>query len=159
LLAAQQMARGGRGGRGSRDGTTTDSMSAFTGQVRRYAPNIFRQILQQKDTLHLDLTSGQVSLLTQLADSLIKQIDTLAVHLQRKLLSIGNNADPQSIQVQMRPILVDAQELGAKSIKEAQSILTKEQWAKLPERIRSPQAVFGPGIGVGGGRGGRPPGS
>jgi hypothetical protein len=49
---------------------------------------------------------------------------------------------------------MEAQELGARSIKEAQQILIPAQWAKLPERIRSPQAVFGP---VGGG-GGRPPG-
>jgi hypothetical protein len=133
-------------------------MSAFTGQVRRYAPNIFRQILQQADTLHLALTPEQVSLLTQQSDSLLKLIDTLAVRLQKKMLAVGNNADPQSVQVQMRPILVEAQELGARSIKQAQLLLTKDQWAKLPERIRSPQAVFGPGPGIGGGRGGRPPG-
>jgi hypothetical protein len=94
-----------------------------------------------------------------MGDSLVKQTDTLAQHLMKKLLSVGNNPDPAAVQLQMRPILVEAQELGAKSNKEAQAILTKEQWSKLPERVRSPQAVFGPGPGAGGGRGGRPPGS
>jgi hypothetical protein len=160
LLAAQEMARGGRGGRGGQNAAAGDSMSAFNGQVRRYSPNIFRQILQQNDTLHLGLTPVQTSLLTTMADSLVKQTDTLAQHLRKKLLSVGNNPDPAAVQLQMRPILVEAQELGAKSIKEAQTILTKEQWAKLPERVRNPPAVFGPGPGAGGGggRGGRPPG-
>jgi hypothetical protein len=150
LLAAQAMARGGRGGRG---GNPADSANPMAGMARRYAPNIFRQILTQADTLKLDLSDAQKSLLTTMADSVVRQVDTLGMRLQRKVQSLGNNVDPAAVQVQLRPILVEAQELGAKSIKEAQQILTPAQWAKLPERIRSPQAVFGP---VGGG--GRPPG-
>ena len=71
--------------------------------------------------------------------------------------SMGNNADPAAVQVQMRGIFADAQELGARSIAQAEIILTKEQWAKLPDAVKHPQSVFGP-IQGGGGRGGRPPG-
>jgi hypothetical protein len=153
MLAAQAMARGGRGGRG---GNPADSANPMAGMARRYAPNIFRQILTQADTLKLDLTDAQKALLQVMADSLVRQIDTLGVRLQKKSQTMGNNADPQAVQVQLRPILVEAQELGAKSIKEAQQILSPGQWAKLPERIRNPQSVFGP-VGGAGGRGGRPP--
>ena len=162
LLAAQQMARGG--GRGGRGGAGPDAEpdtvnGGLNGMIRRYSPNIFRQVLQQADTLKLGLNPSQVALLTVMADSLVRQVDTLGAKLLKKVKTIGNNADPPAMQIQLRPILVEAQDLGAKSNKEAQLILTKEQWAKLPERLRNPQAVFGPGPGAGGGgRGGRPPG-
>jgi len=45
--------------------------------------------------------------------------------------------------------------MGARAIAETQIILTKEQWAKLPDNIKHPLSVFGPI--QGGGRGGRPP--
>ncbi|HXD23158.1 MAG TPA: hypothetical protein VN613_07350, partial [Gemmatimonadaceae bacterium] len=60
------------------------------------------------------------------------------------------------IQVQLRSILADAQAMGARAIAEAQIILTKDQWAKLPDNVKHPNSVFGP-IQGGGGRGGRPP--
>ena len=151
LLAAQAMARAGRGGRG---GSPADSANPMAGVARRYAPNVFRQILNQADTLHLDLSEAQKSLLTLMSDSLVKQIDTLGMRLLRKSRSLGNNVDPAAAQIQLRPILVEAQELGASSIKDARTILTPAQWEKLPERMTRPQTVFGPI----GGRGGRPPG-
>jgi len=147
MLAAQAAARGGApGGRGTPGGQ-------YAGMVRRYAPNIFKQILDQADTLKLALTDGQKSLLQVMSDSLAKQIDTLGVHLQERIAKAGNNVDNQAMLAFLRPVLVEAQDLGGLSIKQAQLILSKDQWAKLPERMRNPAAVFGPG---GGGRGGRP---
>jgi hypothetical protein len=119
-------------------------------------PNIFRTILQRADTLKLDLTASQITLLTVLGDSLVHQIDTLGLKVAAKMRSMGNNADQAAIQVQLRGVFGDAQELGARSIAEAQIILTKEQWAKLPDAVKHPLSVFGPVQG-GGGRGGRPP--
>jgi hypothetical protein len=152
-LAAQAAARGGRGG----NGTPADTMQQYTRMVQRYVPNIFRTILQRADTLKLNLTAAQKDLLTVLADSLVHQIDTLGIKVAAKMASMGHNADQGAVQVQLRGIFANAQELGAKSISEAQIVLTKEQWDKLPEQVRHPQSVFGP-IQGGGGRGGRPPG-
>jgi hypothetical protein len=131
-------------------------MAQYTGMVRRYVPNIFRTILQRADTLHLALTEPQKALLTVLADSLVRQIDTLGIKVAAKMASMGHNADAAAVQVQMRGIFANAQELGARSIAEAQQILNKDQWDKLPEQVKHPQSVFGP-IQGGGGRGGRPP--
>jgi Carboxypeptidase regulatory-like domain len=148
LLAAQAAARGNNGG------APIDTMAQYTRMVQRYVPNIFRTVLQQADTLKLDLTGSQVVLLTVLGDSLVHQIDTLGIKVAAKMRSIGNNADPAAVQVQLRGIFGDAQELGARSIAQAQIILTKDQWAKLPDRVKHPLSVFGPI--QGGGRGGRP---
>ena len=132
-------------------------MLQYNRMVQRYVPNIFRTILQRADTLHLALTESQKSLLTVMADSLVKQIDTLGLKVAAKMRSMGNNADQAAVQVQLRGVFADAQQLGAKSIAEAEIILTKEQWAKLPEQVKHPQSVFGPIQGAGGRGGGRPP--
>lgn len=152
-LAAQTAARARNGG----NGAPVDTMAQYTGMVRRYVPNIFRTILQRADTLKLDLTGSQITLLTVLADSLVHQIDTLGLKVAAKMRSMGNNADQAAVQVQLRGVFADAQQLGAKSIAEAEIILTKEQWAKLPEQVRHPVSVFGPIQGGGGRGGGRPP--
>ncbi len=151
-LAAQSMARAGRGGRG---GDPNAPGGMYAGMVRRYAPNIFKEILDRADTLKLELTAPQKAILKVMADSLAVQLDTLSAHLVDKVAKAGNNVEQQAMLAFLRPVLTEAQDLGAKSVREAQVILTKEQWAKLPERIRNPTAVFGPG---GGGRGGGPPG-
>ena len=57
---------------------------------------------------------------------------------------MGHNADPSAVQVQMRGIFSDAQELGARSIAQAQIILTKEQWAKLPDAVKHPHVGVRP---------------
>ena len=156
MLAAQSTARGGRGGRG---GDPNAPGGMYAGMVRRYAPNIFKEILDRADTLKLGLTDTQKSLLKVLSDSLAKQIDTLSAHLADRVTKAGANVEQQAMLAFLRPVLTEAQDLGAKSVREAQVILTKEQWAKLPERIRNPSTVFGPGgPGGPGGRGGGAPG-
>ncbi len=158
MLAAQAQARGrgGRGGRGGDPNAPVDTMQQYNRMVQRYVPNVFRTILQRADTLKLSLTEQQKALLTVMADSLVREIDTLGLKVAAKMRGMGNNADPGAVQVQLRGVFSDAQELGAKSIAQAQIILSKEQWDKLPDQVKHPQSVFGP-IQGGGGRGGRPP--
>ncbi len=135
MLAAQQAARGGRG----------SGAGGVAGMVRRYAPNIFKEILDRSDTLKLNLTESQTTVLKLMSDSLAKQIDTLSAHLDERVKKAGNNVDQAALTAYLRPVLAEAQDLGAKSIGEAKIILTKEQWDKLPERLRNPMAIFGPG--------------
>jgi hypothetical protein len=88
---------------------------------------------------------------------MVKAIDTLSVHLEDRVKKAGNNVDQAALAAYLRPVLAEAQDLGAKAVREAQIILTKEQWAKLPERMKNPTAVFGGAGGArGGGRGGPP---
>jgi hypothetical protein len=150
LLAAQAAARG------NNPGAPVDTMAQYRRMVQRYVPNTFRTVLDRADTLKLDLTGSQITILTVLADSLVHQIDTLGIKVAAKMHSIGNNADQAAIQVQLRGILAEAQQIGARAIAQVQIILTKDQWAKLPDNVKHPLSVFGP-IQGGGGRGGRPP--
>ena len=140
LLAAQRIARGGRDG--------TGAPGDLSGMVRRYAPNVFSQLIQLKDSLAL--TSDQVARLSSMSDSLLVKVDTVASHLQERMKKLGNNPDPAAAMAALRPVLAEAQDLGAKSIVRARLVLTTEQWAKVPERIKTPRQIFGPG-------GGRPP--
>ena len=48
-----------------------------------------RQILQQGDSLKLNLTQNQVAILSLMRDSLFKLVDTLAVKLEKKILNVS----------------------------------------------------------------------
>jgi hypothetical protein len=61
---------------------------------------------------------------------------------------------------QLQGPLADAQRIRAEALTALQGVLTPEQWAKLPPRIKNPQQGF-PGAGPGGmgpGAGQRPAG-
>lgn len=139
MLAAQAAARGGAGGPGGAAGA--GGMGAM---IRRLAPNTFTQVLALRDTLGLD--SMQVARLSRLRDTFSAQVDTLANDVQRRLERIGNNADPAAMVAQLSGPQEDAQKLQAQALKDAEAVLTKEQWAKVPPRIKTPRPGF-PGVG------------
>jgi hypothetical protein len=51
---------------------------------------------------------------------------------------VGTNADPPRIFAAMRPQLMKGRAMSRAVLEEAHAILTPEQWAKVPERIRTP---------------------
>lgn len=139
MLAAQSAARGGAGA-----GTPGAPGGGMAAMVRRLAPNTFNQLLMLRDTLALD--SAQVARLTGLRAALDLRIDTLALDLQRRLERIGNNADPAAMMAELRGPQDEAQKLQAQALKDAQSVLTPAQWAKVPPRIKNPRPGL-PGVG------------
>ncbi len=150
MLAAQQAARGGRGGAGGAAGGDMSQM------IRRLSPNPFQQTLALRDSLRLD--SAQVVSLTAMQEAHDGRINTMATEVQERLARVGNNADPQAMLAQLRGPMEDAQKIRAEAIKQLQSVLKPEQWAKLPPRIKDPAAGGFPGA-AGGQRppgGGRP---
>ncbi len=151
MLAAQQAARGGRGGAGGAGGAGDMSQ-----MIRRLSPNPFQQTLAMRDSLGLD--SAQVVSLTAMQEAHDGRINTMATEVQERLAKVGNNADPQAMLAQLRGPLEDAQNVRAEAIKQLQTVLTADQWAKLPPRIKDPAAGGFPGA-AGGQRppgGGRP---
>lgn len=136
LLAAQASARGG--------GATAPGGAGAAGMLRRLAPNAFNQLLQLRDSLALD--SVQVARLTVMRDSLEARYDAVAAALQQRLARLGNNADPQAMMAQLREPQDRLQQLQAEALREAQGVLTAEQWAKVPERIKAARPM-GPGAG------------
>ena len=107
-----------------------------------------RSSFKLKDTVALTAeTVGKPSLKS---DSLRVRIDTLATHRQKRVKHLGSIADPAAAMPTLRPVLAEAQELGARAISGARAILTTDPWATVPERIEAPRQIFGPD-------GGRPP--
>jgi hypothetical protein len=117
-------------------------------RLDRLLPNPVTQIIQRRDTLAL--TGLQVAQLTDVRDSLAAKNRVLADSLQKVIDDAGANPDPGALMNTMRPKL----DVGRKNIEaalaQAKTILTPDQWAKLPDRIKNA------GRPVSAGRGGRP---
>ena len=130
---------------------------AFKARLTRAIQNPFARILEVNDSLGLALSDSQKTRLQQLGDSLQTEADTLIGTIAATLAKSASNPDPVALQAALRGTTTRARALGDQAIKTAQQVLTADQWAKLPESIRTPQRrpQGGPD---GEGRGGRFPG-
>ncbi|HEU4878088.1 MAG TPA: hypothetical protein VFT21_01490, partial [Gemmatimonadaceae bacterium] len=147
--ARQQMNAvfGGRGGRAS--------VADFRERLARAVPNPFRQILEVNDSAGLLLTADQKAKLALLGDSLQVKADTLVGSLAQTLGgNEARNADPLQLGMRMRGRIQEGRALATKALKDAEGVLTPEQWAKVPKSIKEPfQRPGGGGFGPGGDRG------
>jgi hypothetical protein len=85
-------------------------------------------------------------------------VDKLVGEIADLLAGAGSNPDPQVIFARMSGKTNEGRKLAELAIGELQSAVTPEQWAKLPESVKTVPAGRGLGGGDGGGRGGqRPP--
>ena len=122
------------GARGNR-ATAAD----FRERLARAIPNPFQRILELDDSLKLDLTPDQKSRLEVMRDSLQVKADTLVGTLAQTLGSNeARNADPLQLGARMRGRIQEGRALAQKALKDAQAILTPEQWAKVPKEIKEP---------------------
>lgn len=131
-------AGGGAGGAGGPGGIAA---------LASRAPNPFAQIIELRDSLSLD--TAQVTKLQLHSDSLVAKAQKLAAELQELQKKAGNNPDPASLFSSMRPKLTEARAMYAQALKDAQSILSTEQWAKVPASVKTPAGFGGPGGGPG----------
>ncbi|MEP6690525.1 MAG: carboxypeptidase regulatory-like domain-containing protein [Gemmatimonadaceae bacterium] len=132
--------------RGGRDGAG----GGVSGFLARIAPNPIDSILARTDTLKL--TTDQVTRLTALRDTLNAKNMAIADTVRAAIEKLGANPDMQSLFAQAAPKLTEARANIESALKSAQSLLTPEQWGKLPQNVRTPGRGGG---GQGGGR--RPP--
>ena len=152
---------GGRGGQGARGagGVGPGAGAAggggdFANRFAGLAPNPIREMLELR--VGLRLTDSQELKLKQLSDSLSAENLALAKAVQADLAKQGANPDPARMMTVIRPRLEQAQKNLRTALDAAKQILTAEQWAYLPERIKTPRGL-GPGAGNPEGRR-RPPG-
>ncbi|HSA57217.1 MAG TPA: carboxypeptidase-like regulatory domain-containing protein [Gemmatimonadaceae bacterium] len=136
----------GRGGRGGGAGGP-GGPAAFAATLATFNP--VAQIIQIKDTLAL--SAEQVTRLQVVADTLNAKNTALADEVRKEAESAGANPDLAALTARLRPRLEQLQRNQQGALQAAQSILTAEQWQRVPPRIRA-------GRGGGPGRGGRPPG-
>jgi hypothetical protein len=150
--------RGGFGGMG-RPGGFGGAAAGGLGFAERLAsllPNPPAQVLELRDTLRL--TPGQVTLLEAARDSLASRTKAVADSLQALTDSVqganqaqqrGNTTpDFRGLFVLLRPKLEEARQNVRQALEAVRAILTKDQWNRVPDRIRNPRT--GPQRGPGG---------
>jgi hypothetical protein len=133
----------GPGGAGAAGGPPLSLADQIAQRFADRFPNPFDQILELKDTLAL--TPDEVGKLTTASDSLKEKIATLKTHVSTQLAKLGNNPDPGTLMSLLRPELLDARTMGRAALTEAQSILTPDQWKKVPASIKEPRGGGGGG--------------
>ena len=111
----------------------------FRQRLARAVPNVFTQILDLNDSLKLELTAEQKGKLAVLGDSLQAQADTIIGSLANTLGGTdAKNADPMQLGMKMRGKIQEGRTLAQKAIKDAQAVLTPEQWTKIPKDVKEP---------------------
>ena len=92
-------------------------------------------VIQLKDSLAL--TEDQVARLKPLADSTAKRNAALGAEVQKMIRDAGANPDMGAVMGRMQPKLQQLQRENEALVKAIEAILTPEQWAKVPPRIRN----------------------
>jgi hypothetical protein len=137
--AVRGAAFGGRGGRG---GGAGPGVGGFAAALANFNPVL--QIINLRDTLRL--TEEQVTKLQVVSDSLNGQNTALAETVRKDVEGAGANPDMAALNARLRPALEKVQANQQSALRLAQAILSAEQWAKLPPRIRNGR-LGGPGRG------------
>lgn len=137
--AVRGAAFGGRGGRGGGAGA---GPGGFASALANFNPVL--QIINLRDTLKL--TEDQVARLRVVADSLNAQNTELAETVRKDVEGAGANPDMAALNARLRPALEKVQANQQAALRQAQAILSAEQWTRLPPRIRNGRAG-GPGRG------------
>jgi hypothetical protein len=154
------MMMGTGGGRGGRGGGWTGATGGgapqaggqgeggpVAGMLARAFPNPADRILELRDTL--GLTEEQVERLQVVADTLRERQEALRAAVQEQVGGRGQ-ADPMEMFRRLQPRLAEARGHSEQALRDAEAILTPEQWARVPAEIRNPpRREF---RGVGGGR-------
>jgi hypothetical protein len=141
--ALAQRAAGRFGGPGGAGGP-----GGFAARFERVLPNPITAILEQKDSLAL--TDSQVVRLTTLRDSLDAMNARISDAVRAEIEKAGANPDPGALFGALRPKLEQGRGNTQKAVAEAKAILTAEQWAKVPDRVKNAGQQ---GFGAGGGQG------
>jgi hypothetical protein len=125
---------GGRGGRGG--GAGGPGVAGFATALANFNPVL--QILNLRDTLKL--STDQVAKLQVVSDSLNAKNMEMAQAVLKDVESAGANPDMAALNARLRPVLEKVQANQQAALKQAQGILSAEQWTRLPPRIRNGRA-------------------
>ena len=140
---------GGGGGAGGRPPSSDNIADDIADRFVSRLPNPFDGILELKDSLAL--TPDQVTKLQASSQVFHIRVDSLGNAIRSQLKNLGANIDATSMMTIMRRENTAVRTVMHNAIDEAQKELTPEQWAKVPETIRTPPANRG-GFGGGGGQ-------
>jgi hypothetical protein len=131
----------------------------YVARMQRLVPNPFLTTLSLDDSLKLALTPEQKTKLRTEADSLKPRADKLVSDIADMLAAAGSNPDPQVIFARLSGKTQEGRKMAEGAINDLRATLTPEQWAKLPDSVKTVPVGRGfGGLGGGGGerRGGPP---
>ncbi len=131
------MIRGGRGGgagAGAAAGNPAGGAGGFPGAAI-LNQNAASAILQLKDSLAL--TEVQVAAIQPIADSIATRNAALAREAQETMRNAGANPDMAQIMSRLTGRLDEVRREGEATLTKLEAILTPEQWAKVPARIKN----------------------
>jgi hypothetical protein len=131
---------------------------SYVARLQRLVPNPFLTTISLDDSLKLGLTAEQKAKLQSQSDSLKPRADKLVNEIADMLAGAGSNPDPQVIFARLSGKTQEGRKLVELAINQLHETLTPEQWAKLPDSVKTPPTGRGlGGFGGGGGEGRRGP--
>ena len=125
----------------------TDSSSIASAAVQ----NPVAQIIRLRDSLNLN--DAQVARLTVVSDTLAAKSMALGALIRAQVAKQGSSGNPTAIMSAIRPQIIEGRTNLTAAMAKVQTILTADQWKKVPESIKNP-AAFGGRAGGEGNRGG-----
>jgi hypothetical protein len=125
---------GSRGNGGA--GRAPADAGQFAERFARVMPNPIGPILERGGSLRL--TGAQLARLQAISDSLDEQNRALSDSVRAEIERAGDRPDPAVLFARIRPSLARARAHGQEALARAREVLTPEQWAQLPETVRSP---------------------
>ena len=148
---------GGAGGRGfgqfgAGAGDSAGRAAGGAGGFGGMNFNAASGVIQLKDSLAL--TAEQLARLQPIAESVAQRNSALGAEVQKMIRDAGANPDMGAIMGRMQPRLQQMQKDNETTMKEIEAVLTPEQWAKVPARLKNGGRFPGQG-----GQPRRPPGA
>jgi hypothetical protein len=112
---------------------------ALKARMTRLVPNAFLDIIAVNDSAKLELTPDQITRLQAGGDAFKLKADSLVDKVAQVLGDTTvKNPDPMTIFAKLQPSITEGRKLATQAINDAKVILTPEQWAKVPESIKTP---------------------
>jgi hypothetical protein len=131
---------GGRRGGGSDGGSQGGGASAltpdFASRFGRVLPNPIPGMLALRDSIQM--TTEQVSQLQAISDSLDAKNQAVSDSVQAMIAKAGDRPDPAVLLARLRPRLAQGRENIRAALERVQSVLTPEQWGRVPDRLKNP---------------------
>ena len=122
---------------GGADGKSA-SINEVKDRILKNVPYPAQMLLDQADSLKLDLTAGEKSRLKTIAATYKQQIDSIGDVVGKLLLDAGPNPDLGALQPRFVSVNVFVVKILQQVVRDMQATLTAEQWAKVPDKIKFP---------------------
>ena len=108
----------------------------FAARLTQILPNPIPAILGYRASLRL--TADQVARLQAISDSLDAALRDVSDSLSAESRRAGERADPTALYDRLRPKLAEGRRHIRHALEAAQGVLTRDQWAGLPDAVKTP---------------------